>query len=83
MTVVVAAVVVVVAAAVVVLVVVVSVPVAEPALLPVTEPVPAFNVAFTGDVLVLLVTTAGAFKLGCVVEISSLTFCVCETEIKN
>lgn len=69
--------------AVVVVVVPVSLPVAEPALFPVTapEPVPAFNVAFTGDVLGLLVTTdAGAFKLDCVVDVSSLTFCVCETE---
>lgn len=72
-----------VAVVVVLVVVVVSVPVAELALLPVTTPVPAFNVAFTGDVLVLLVTTAGAFKLDCVVEVSSLTFCDSETEIKK
>lgn len=77
MTVVVAAVVV------VVVIVLVSVPVAEPALLPETVPVPAFNVAFIGDVLGLFVTTAGVFKLDSVVEVSSLTFCVCETELNR
>ena len=70
------------AAVVVLEVVVVSVPVAEPAFVPVVPVVlvPVVDVAFTGEVLGLVVAVTGAFKLDCVVEVSSLTLCVCETK---
>lgn len=61
-------------------VVVVSVPVAMPVLLVVPDT--AFNAAFTDDVLGLHVTI-GAFILDCVVEVSSLTRCACETAKEN